>query len=78
MEANSVAKGLVLGGMAACLAETITMPIDFAKVRLQVSGADGHRVYRGAFDVFVKTIRFDGARALWKGLQPALLRQVLL
>ena len=59
-----------------CASHTVTMPIDVVKVRLQMQGADGTRQYRGIVDACVKTARNEGALALWKGLPPALVRQV--
>lgn len=55
---------------------TVTMPIDVVKVRLQMQGADGTRQYQGMIDAGVKTARREGITALWKGLPPALVRQV--
>lgn len=75
METKSVAKGLLFGGIASCLAEAATMPVDVIKVRLQVSGSDGKKVYSGLVDAFASTVRKEGAGALFKGLPPALIRQ---
>ena len=52
------------------------MPIDVVKVRLQMQGADGTRQFTGMFDAFLKTARREGIPSLWKGLSPALVRQV--
>lgn len=52
------------------------MPIDVVKVRLQMQGADGTRQYSGIFDAAVQTARKEGVGALWKGLPPAIVRQV--
>ena len=52
------------------------MPIDVVKVRLQMQGADGTRQYKGILDAAVVTARKEGLGALWKGLPPALVRQV--
>ena len=52
------------------------MPIDVVKVRLQYQGADGVKVYRGLADAFISTARNEGMSALYKGLSPALVRQV--
>lgn len=52
------------------------MPIDVVKVRLQMQGADGTRQYKGLIDAGIKTARNEGVAALWKGLAPALVRQV--
>ena len=60
------------------IAESATMPIDIAKVRLQmqVPLADGSMRYRGFLHAVWKIGGDEGARALWRGLEPALLRQI--
>lgn len=75
MEAKSPVRGLVQGGIASCVAEIATMPIDVVKVRMQMQGADGTTQFRGFFDALIKTGRNEGPAALWKGLPPALVRQ---
>jgi hypothetical protein len=62
---------------ASGFAEIITMPIDTAKVRLQVqkSGASSSLQYKGMFDAIVKISKIEGPSGLFKGLVPALLRQ---
>eukprot|EP00043_Microstomoeca_roanoka_P006969 m.67602 g.67602 ORF g.67602 m.67602 type:complete len:299 (-) comp13639_c0_seq2:98-994(-) len=75
MEATNPLRGILFGSTASCLAEIATMPIDVVKVRLQVEGSDGTRQYKGMMDAAVKTARREGITALWKGLQPALVRQ---
>lgn len=75
MEAKSPAKGLAFGAIASCLAEIATMPIDVVKVRLQYAGADGNKMYSGIADATMKTVRAEGFGALYKGVQPALVRQ---
>lgn len=71
--------GARLAGSAlgAVIAETLTLPTDVAKVRLQVqSSASSAPKYTGFADCLAKTYKAEGATALWKGLTPALLRQV--
>jgi hypothetical protein len=60
------------------VAEVITLPVDVAKVRLQtqVKLAGGALKYRNTLHAIGTVARKEGARALWKGLNPALLRQV--
>ncbi len=63
--------------VAAAIAETATLPTDVAKVRLQVQvSAGGAPLYTGLVDCLRKTAAAEGVAACWKGLQPALLRQV--
>lgn len=76
MQSDSVVKGLFYGGFASCIAETITMPVDVVKTRLQMDGAGGSaKVYRGSLDCARQLTAAEGAGALWKGLPPALVRQ---
>jgi len=51
------------------------MPVDVVKTRLQLDGAGSTRLYNGSVDCARKLLRSEGARALFKGLSPALLRQ---
>lgn len=65
---------------AAGLAEALTMPVDYAKVRLQLqhtNAAGGSSVhYTGMRDCISRTVRSEGPVALFKGLGPALGRQM--
>eukprot|EP00750_Incisomonas_marina_P030732 INCI7645.1.p1 GENE.INCI7645.1~~INCI7645.1.p1 ORF type:complete len:334 (+),score=57.64 INCI7645.1:101-1102(+) len=74
----------------AMIAETLTLPTDVAKTRLQVQGKARHAaaevgsgsvgkvrpLYTGFADCLRSIHRDEGAAALWKGLAPALIRQV--
>lgn len=64
----------VTGGAASCTAEIATLPIDMAKVRLQLQ-SNGPKVYTNMFDCIYKVAKTEGASSLYKGLAPALLRQ---
>lgn len=75
MESNNVLKGLLYGGIASCIAETCTMPVDVVKTRLQMDGAGGQKLYKGPFNCAASLVRSEGPSALFKGLPPALLRQ---
>jgi len=75
MESGSVLKGLVYGGFASCVAETVTMPVDVVKTRLQMDGSGGVKMYNGALDCARKLSASEGPGALFKGLPPALVRQ---
>lgn len=76
MESGNVWKGLAYGGFASCVAETITMPVDVVKTRLQMDGAGGSaRQYAGSLDCAKKLSAAEGPGALFKGLPPALVRQ---
>lgn len=76
MESGSVVKGLVYGGFASCVAETVTMPVDVVKTRLQMDGSGGTvKVYNGSMDCAQKLVKAEGPGSLFKGLPPALVRQ---
>ena len=71
--------------IASVVAETITLPTDVAKVRLQVQskatlggnggGAGTNRPYTGMYDCITRMAKEEGVAACWKGLAPALIRQ---
>lgn len=65
--------------IAACTAELATIPLDTAKVRLQIQkvGADGVFKYKGLLGTVATVAREEGASALWKGITPGLHRQCL-
>jgi len=76
MESGSVLKGLVYGGFASCVAETVTMPVDVVKTKLQMDGSGGSvKMYSGAADCASKLVKAEGAAGLFTGLPPALVRQ---
>lgn len=57
-----------------------TFPIDTTKTRLQIQGQKhdcrhSELKYRGMIDCFLKISRQEGARALYSGIGPAVLRQ---
>ena len=63
--------------VASGIAETVTLPTDVAKTRLQVqqNAGTGGVKYAGMFDCLRKTAQAEGIGACWKGLGPALIRQ---
>lgn len=72
----------LFGGVAACVAEASTFPIDTAKTRLQLQGQriDARFVakrYNGMLHCWVRVVSEEGLRALYCGLSPALLRQAV-
>ncbi|CDP09139.1 unnamed protein product [Coffea canephora] len=70
---------------AACFAELCTIPLDTAKVRLQlekraaISGeaGGGSSKYKGLLGTVVTIAKEEGLLALWKGIIPGLHRQCL-
>ncbi|PON62784.1 Mitochondrial brown fat uncoupling protein [Trema orientale] len=79
----SFAQTFLCSAFAACFAEFCTIPLDTAKVRLQlqrkaatVDGAASPK-YRGLLDTVTTIAREEGLAALWKGIVPGLQRQCL-
>lgn len=73
-------------GIAACMAEILTLPIDTAKVRMQVqvigdggAAAVGGVVARppGFIPVLTQMAKTEGVSAWWKGLPAGLHRQFI-
>ncbi|CAD7703682.1 unnamed protein product [Ostreobium quekettii] len=69
----------VCSAIATCWAEATTLPLDTAKVRLQLQTTAPGAVpkYRGLFGTCMVVAREEGTAALWKGLGPGLHRQCL-
>ncbi len=66
----------ICGGAAACVAEVVTLPIDTLKVRLQLlrkSGGTGMSMS----GMFHKVVAEEGVGGLYKGVVPALQRQMV-
>jgi len=79
---GTISRPFLAGGVASCVAEAATYPIDTAKTRLQLQGQAIerrvlHAPYRGMLDVWTRVASEEGARALYRGLSPALLRQAV-
>ncbi|KAL8146055.1 hypothetical protein AgCh_003982 [Apium graveolens] len=68
---------------AACFAEVCTIPLDTAKVRLQLQKrtvlgeGTGPPKYKGVFGTIATIAREEGLSALWKGIIPGLHRQFI-
>lgn len=58
--------------MSGLSATTISCPADVVKTRMmnQRVNEDGKFHYKNSYDCIVKTVRFEGLRALWKGFFP--------
>ena len=54
----------VAGGFAGAVSQIVIYPLEAIKTRLSVSPAN---MYNGVFDCFSKTVKADGARALFRG-----------
>jgi len=74
------AKNSAAAGTAACIAETCTISIDTAKVRLQIQGQNPGAVkvpYTGMANCLKRIATEEGPTALFKGLAPGLARQLV-
>lgn len=78
---------LAASSVASLVAETLTLPTDVIKTRLQVqnlvhsqaesaASSSSSKVYSGMFDAALSISRHEGVAGLFRGLQPALIRQV--
>jgi len=66
----------VLSATSACIAETVTFPLDIIKTRLQVqTAADATK--RGIFQTAAGIVKEEGVLGLYGGLGPACLRHVV-
>ncbi|ACO61286.1 mitochondrial carrier family [Micromonas commoda] len=75
---NSFVGNLAASAFSASFAEACTIPLDTAKVRLQLqAGSSGPPKYRGMLGTVATVAREEGAAALWKGIGPGIHRQVL-
>ncbi|XP_057422551.1 mitochondrial uncoupling protein 3-like [Lotus japonicus] len=59
----------IMSGLAAT---SLSCPADVVKTRMmnQVHKKEGQVLYRSSYDCLVKTVKFEGIRALWKGFFP--------
>lgn len=79
----SVAGTFASSAFSTCWAETCTIPLDTAKVRLQLQGkalpGEGATAlkYRGMFGTMATIAREEGLKSLWNGIVPGLHRQCL-
>eukprot|EP01084_Bolivina_argentea_P240940 404608_1 len=73
---------LLASSVASIAAETVTLPTDVIKTRLQVqnitltNSTSPNNVYSGMFDAAIKISKHEGINGLFKGIKPALIRQV--
>ncbi|KAG7099663.1 hypothetical protein E1B28_001488 [Marasmius oreades] len=78
----STTEGFILGGIAACIAVTISNPAEVVKTRLQLQGelakGGAPKVYNHALDALAKTWKNEGLRGVQRGLGAAYMYQILL
>lgn len=68
---------MVAAGMGGCIAEMATIPLDTAKVRLQLQGESGGTMrYRGLLGTITTIVRQEGPKALYSGISAGLQRQM--
>ena len=74
-------KNLLSASAAGCVAEIATIPIDTAKVRLQIQGKQQDKNVKSKYAGFYGTMRTikgeEGFKALYKGLSAGLQRQIV-
>lgn len=71
------AKNFLSASFSACVAETLTLPIDTAKVRLQIqakSNTEGAPKYSGFIGTMRTVAREETVFGLWNGLSAGLQR----
>lgn len=67
----------LMGGFSGAFGASIVYPLNLLRTRLQSQGTAGHpRTYTGIMDVTRQTLKHEGARGLFKGLTPNLLKVV--
>ncbi|XP_069664782.1 putative mitochondrial transporter UCP3 isoform X1 [Haliaeetus albicilla] len=78
----TAAMKFVSAGVAGCIADLCTFPLDTAKVRLQIQGevriprSIGTVEYRGVLGTLSTMVRMEGPRSLYSGLVAGLQRQM--
>lgn len=77
----SVLNSLTSGSIAGFLSKLLIYPFDLAKKRLQIQGFKANRTYfgenfvcKGFFNCIIKTVKYEGFTALYKGLFPSLVK----
>jgi len=72
--------GVQLGtaGLAACIADMFTFPLDTTKVRLQIQGEGGVAAIQssGVLRTLANIVKYEGVTALYSGIVPGLQRQM--
>ncbi|EGR28177.1 mitochondrial carrier protein, putative [Ichthyophthirius multifiliis] len=79
--AMQIMKPFIFAGIAGCTATSFTMPIDSIKVRIQLASeaiaqGKGEGQSINPIKILTKSIKEEGPKGLYKGLDAALVRQV--
>eukprot|EP00443_Scrippsiella_acuminata_P045295 CAMPEP_0115267566 /NCGR_PEP_ID=MMETSP0270-20121206/52060_1 /TAXON_ID=71861 /ORGANISM="Scrippsiella trochoidea, Strain CCMP3099" /LENGTH=319 /DNA_ID=CAMNT_0002683719 /DNA_START=27 /DNA_END=983 /DNA_ORIENTATION=+ len=77
----NLASRIGCGAVAGALAGSVANPCDVVLIRMQADGSlapSQRRNYRHALDGIVRIAREEGARTLWRGIQPCVLRAMLI
>ena len=61
----------LVGGLASCIAEAATLPIDTLKVRMQI------QPHSKLLDTVAGILKYEGVQAFFKGFEPAMIRQLI-
>ncbi|KAL1920624.1 uncharacterized protein VTP21DRAFT_1001 [Calcarisporiella thermophila] len=61
-----VVKDFAAGNFAGMAQVIVGQPLDTVKTRLQIQGKGGH--FKGPLDCFMKTLKYEGVRGLYKGM----------
>lgn len=70
------AKPFIVGGLSGCFATCCIQPVDMIKVRLQLAGEGGAHGTKSPINMLRTVLKNEGARALYKGLDAGLIRQL--
>eukprot|EP00966_Prymnesium_polylepis_P031356 729325-Prymnesium_polylepis.1 len=75
MASSSASERFGAAAIGAGVAELMTLPVDAAKVRLQMQ-AGSERRYTGLMQGMYRIASEEGVATLWRGFEPALVRQI--
>jgi len=65
---KAIWKNLIMGGTAGIIGACCTYPLDMVKTRMQNQKSGAQRMYKNSLDCFLKILRMEGVRGLYRGL----------
>lgn len=68
---NKVMTEFLIGGLASCFAEAVTLPFDTLKVRMQIAEK------RQLIPTLAAMVKNEGFASLFNGFEPAIIRQIV-